>query len=130
MSEPNTNTKIATGLYPGTRWTVLGPAQPGRRRGGHRARVKCRCACGDVEQPVFIEDLRSARSKGCPSVECRTRFAAAQQAMAKVEALVDADLEEIRKTAMDAALAKLMEKRGESATTSGGGTLPEGDGEA
>ncbi len=79
--------RIPTGIFEGTRWTVLGPASPGHRRGGSRARLKCRCSCGD-ERLVFVEDLTAGRSRGCPSARCRADFNAATLSQRTLEAKV------------------------------------------
>lgn len=74
-----------------SRWTVLRNTAPAKRRPSEsnvRERVLCRCVCG-CEQIVWMEDLKTERSKGCSSTLCRSRWEAANVARVAMNAALD-----------------------------------------
>lgn len=61
------------------RWTVvrLAPSSARYSESYRRVRVRCVCVCG-AEKVLFLNDLRSGKTRGCRSNKCQMRGEAAE----------------------------------------------------
>ena len=69
---------------------MVRPASAAHRYGERtlRKRVLVRCVCGS-EKPVFASDLLSAKTRGCASSTCFSRWEAATALRERVDAMID-----------------------------------------